>query len=107
MATLLVAARLCRSRHALLIVDPPLGWDSVDAAIAGVSQWVFQSENALLYFPRIRALDRLRGRTELFASCGAAAGLIARGDDSSPPWAAAAGETPLLRAPFRLPFSLR
>ncbi len=106
MATLLVAARLCRSRHALLVVDPPLSWDSVEAAIAGVGQWPFRSEDALLYFPRIRALDRLRGRTELFASCGAAAGLIARGDDSSPPWAAAAGETPLLRSPFRLPFAL-
>jgi hypothetical protein len=106
MATLLVAARLCRSRQALLIVDPPLGWDSAAAAATGVSQWSFQSEDALLYFPRIRALDRLRGRTELFPSCGAAAGLIARGDDSNPPWTAAAGETPLLRSPFRLQFAL-
>ena len=106
MATLLVAQRLCRSRQALLVVDPPYQWDSAAAAIAGVSQWAFHSEDALLYFPRLRALDRLRGRTELFASCGAAAGLIARGDDSSPPWAAAAGETPLLRSPFRLQFTL-
>ncbi len=106
MATLLVAARLCRSRQALLVVDPPSHWDSAERAVAGVSQWAFQSEDALLYFPRIRALDRLRGRTELFASCGATAGLIARGDDSSPPWAAAAGETPLLRSPFRLQFPL-
>ena len=29
MATLLVAARLCRSRQALLVVDPPASWDSV------------------------------------------------------------------------------
>jgi Bacteriophage tail sheath protein len=106
MTTLLVAARLCRSRQALLVVDPPRGWDSPEAALAGVSQWSFQSEDALLYFPRIRALDRLRGRSELFAPCGIAAGLIARGDDSSPPWAAAAGETPLLRSPFRLQFAL-
>ena len=106
MATLLVAARLCRARQALLVVDPPGHWDSVDAAIAGVSQWAFQSEHALLYFPRLRALDRLRGRPELFAPCGAAAGLIARGDETSPPWAAAAGETPLLRASLRLPFPL-
>jgi len=28
MATLLVAQRLCRSRQALLVVDPPLAWDS-------------------------------------------------------------------------------
>ena len=106
MATLLVAARLCRSRQALLVVDPPLGWDSAEAAIAGASQWPFQSEDALLYFPRLRVLDRLRGRPELFATGGPAAGLIARGDDSSPPWAAAAGETPLLRASFRLQFAL-
>jgi phage tail sheath protein FI len=84
----------------------PLAWDSVEAAAAGVSQWAFRSEDALLYFPRIRARDRLRGRSELFAGGGAAAGLIARGDDSSPPWAAAAGETPLLRSPFRLQFSI-
>ena len=71
MATLLVAARLCRSRQALLVVDPPRGWDSAEAALTGVSQWSFQSEDALLYFPRIRALDRLRGRNELFAPCGA------------------------------------
>jgi len=106
MATLLIAARLCRARQALLVVDPPLDWDSAAAAIAAVGQWAFQSEDALMYFPRLRALDRLRGRSELFASCGAAAGLIARGDDSSPPWAAAAGETPLLRSPFRLQFAL-
>jgi hypothetical protein len=106
MATLLVAQRLCRSRQALLVVDPPRNWDSAEACATGVSQWAFHSEDALLYFPRIRALDRLRGRSELFAPCGAAAGLIARGDDSSPPWAAAAGETPLLRSPFRLQFAL-
>ena len=105
MATLLVAVRLCRERQALLVVDPPASWDSVEAAIAGASQWEFQSEHAVLYFPRLRAPDRLRGRLELFAPCGAAAGLIARGDELSPPWVAAAGETPLLRAPFRLPFT--
>jgi len=105
MATLLIAARLCRERQALLVVDPPASWDSVEAAVTGASQWSFQSEHAVLYFPRLRAHDRLRGRLELFAPCGAAAGLIARGDESSPPWAAAAGETALLRAPFRLPFS--
>ena len=101
-ATLLVAAKLCRERQALLVVDPPASWDSVEAAVAGASHWVFQSEQAVMYFPRLRALDRLRGRPELFAPCGAAAGLLARGDELSPPWAAAAGEVPLLRVPFRL-----
>jgi uncharacterized protein len=106
LATLLVATRLCRARQALLIVDPPLSWDSAEAALAGATHWAFQSEQAVLYFPRLLALDRLRGRVELFAACGAAAGLIARADESSPPWAAAAGETPLLRGLFRPQFTL-
>ncbi len=42
----------------------------------------------------------------MFAGCGAAAGLLARGDEASPPWGAAAGETPLLRAPLRPRFLL-
>jgi hypothetical protein len=106
MATLHVATQLCRAQQALLIVDPPASWDSLEAALAGATHWAFQSEQALLYFPRLLAPDRLRGRTELFAGCGAAAGLIARGDDTSPPWAAAAGDTPLLRAPLRPQFAL-
>jgi phage tail sheath protein FI len=106
LATLHVATQLCRAQQALLIVDPPSGWDSVEAALAGATHWAFQSEQALLYFPRLLAPDRLRGRTELFAGCGAAAGLIARGDETSPPWAAAAGDTPLLRAPLRPQFAL-
>ena len=101
MTTLHVATQLCRAQQALLIVDPPSSWDSVAAALAGATHWAFQSEQALLYFPRLLAPDRLRGRNELFAGCGAAAGLIARGDEASPPWAAAAGDTPVLRAPYR------
>ena len=105
-ATLLVAAQLCRARQALLVVDPPACWDSVEAAIAGASHWAFRSEHAVMHFPRLRAPDRLRGRPELFAPCGAAAGLLARGDEISPPWVAAAGEVPLLRVPFRLALTL-
>lgn len=101
MTTLHVATQLCRAQQALLIVDPPSSWDSVAAALAGATHWAFQSEQALLYFPRLLAPDRLRGRNELFAGCGAAAGLIARGDETSPPWVAAAGETPVLRPPYR------
>ena len=33
LGTLLVAARLCRERHALLIVDPPAAWDSPQTAL--------------------------------------------------------------------------
>jgi phage tail sheath protein FI len=98
---LLVALRYCRQRQAMLVVDPPLKWTSAAEAIAGVSGWPFQSENALLYFPRLVAVDRLRGRPEVFASCGAAAGMLARADESSPLWASGEGEEPLLRPGLR------
>ena len=101
-ATWLVAARLCRSRQAMLIVDPPRGWDSAAAALAGAACWALHSEDALMYFPWLQGLDRLRGRTEAFAPGAAAAGLLARADASSPLWAAAAGSIPLLRPTLQL-----
>jgi hypothetical protein len=80
LAAWLVAARLCRDRQAMLIVDPPLSWDSAEAALAGVVHWPFHSGNALLFLPRINATDRLRGRSASFAPCGAIAGFLSRCD---------------------------
>ena len=48
--------------------------------------------SAVMYFPRVQAFDRLRGRVETFGSCGAAAGMIARSDETWPVWAAAESE---------------
>lgn len=86
-AALLVAGRFCRQHHALLLVDPPASWTTVEAALAGQRDWPFRSDHAVMYFPRIVAFDRLRGRHEIFGSAAAAAGLIARGDQGSPVWA--------------------
>jgi uncharacterized protein len=100
-ATLVVAARICRQRQLLLIVDPPASWHSVDEAIAGLRSWPFQNADACMYFPRLTTVDRLRGQLADFASCGAVAGLIAHADGRCPVWGAAAGEESLLRAPLR------
>ncbi len=102
LATWLVAARLCRTRQAMLVVDPPRGWDSSAAALAGAPLWALHSEDAIMYFPQLRGLDRLRGRPELFAPGAAAAGMLTRGDESSPLWAAAAGVVPVLRPTLQL-----
>ncbi len=102
LATWLVAARLCRTRQAMLVVDPPRGWDSTAAALSGAPLWALHSEDAIMYFPRLQGFDRLRGRTELFAPGAAAAGMLARGDESSPLWAAAAGVVPVLRTALQL-----
>jgi hypothetical protein len=101
LSTLLVAARLCRDRQALLMVDPPSSWTSPRAALESLRNWPFRSGSAVLYYPRVQAFDRLRGRAEIFGSCGAAAGMIARSDETWPVWSAAESEEATLRPGLR------
>ncbi len=100
-SALLVAARVCRERNAMLVVDPPSSWTTAATAIAGMRGWQLRSDNALMYFPRMLGYDRLRGRFEQFAPCGAIAGMIARADETSPVWAATEGEEAILRPGYR------
>jgi Bacteriophage tail sheath protein len=100
-SVLLVAARFCRERNAMLIVDPPLGWTSTGSALSGLREWQFHHENALMYFPRIVAFDRLRRRFEQFSPGGAVAGLLARTDEVCPLWSAAEADEALLRPSYR------
>ena len=97
LSALLVAARYCREHHAMLLVDPPASWTTARAALDGMRAWPFRSDNAVMHYPRIQALDRLRGRLETFASCGAVAGLLARSDETRPLWSAAESEELTLR----------
>jgi hypothetical protein len=100
-STLLVAARYCKERRALLIVDPPAAWHTADDALSGMRRWEFASDSALMYFPRILAHDKLRGRFEAFAPCGAVAGMLARADETFPVWGPATYEDAILRPGFR------
>jgi phage tail sheath protein FI len=100
-STLLVAAKFCRERLAMLIVDPPMSWVSPRTALEALRTWPFRSDNAVMYFPRVQSFDRLRGRVETFASCGAAAGMIARCDETWPVWAAAETDDAVLRPGLR------
>jgi phage tail sheath protein FI len=59
-----------------------------------------------MFFPRVVAFDRLRGRFEMFAPCGVAAGMIARCDESWPVWAAAEGDDAILRPGLRPAWSV-
>lgn len=102
LATWMVAARLCRGRQALLIVDPPRGWDTAEAALQALPDWSFNSTDACMFYPRLMLHDRLRGRDEVFASCGAVAGLFAAADAHFPPWGAANPGGGLLRGPAQL-----
>ena len=94
---LLVAAQFCRERRALFIVDPPGNWETCDEALRGLRGLAFESENALMCFPRIQAFDKLRGRLETFANSAAVAGTFARMDAHHSPLDAAPDEPLLLR----------
>jgi uncharacterized protein len=94
---LVAAAAHCRQLGAMLIVDPPMEWSSCDEAIAGLREFGFRSDHALMCFPRILAYDRLRGRYECFANSGAVAGVLARLDERHSPWQPGTDEELLLR----------
>lgn len=97
MSAMLVAERFCRERHAMLVVDPPVNWTSPVIALEELRAWPFRSENAVMFFPRVLAFDRLRNRAETFGSSAAGAGLIARMDETCPIWAPAESEDVILR----------
>lgn len=101
-STVLVAAKFCRERHAILIVDPPAGWDAPASAIEGLKDLNFYSDSAVMFYPRVVCTDRLRGRSEAFGNGGAVAGLLSRLDDSIAVAAATPEPEALLRAGARL-----
>jgi phage tail sheath protein FI len=100
-SALLVGARYCKERRALLIMDPPSSWHTADDALRGMRDWSFFNENALMYFPRVLAHDKLRGHFESFAPCGAVAGMLARCDEAAPVWVSGKNDEPILRPGYR------
>jgi hypothetical protein len=101
LSTLLVAARICRQRHAVLIIDPPATWDSPMQAFAGARQWPLRADNTAMFFPRLLAFDRLRGKFETFANSAAVAGMLARAEMLRPVWQPGPEDDVPLRASLR------
>jgi phage tail sheath protein FI len=93
MAVYQAAVAYCGKRRAVLLVDPPVGWDpladptDVLGGLAGPD-----ARNAALYFPRLVQADPLRGGAlETVVPSGAVAGVIARTDAQRGIWKAPAG----------------
>jgi len=101
-STLLVAAKFCREKRAMLIVDPPATWETPVQAAQGLRTLDFHCDNALMFYPRIVAMDRLRGRQEIFANGGAVAGLLSRAGDAISAAIAVKEPEPSLRGGIRL-----
>ena len=101
-STLLVANRFCRECRAILLVDPPVAWDSAARALADMRYWPLPSDSAALFFPRLLAYDKLRGRFEAFAPSGAVAGTLSRASEHWPVWMPAGGEDAIVRPGLKL-----
>jgi phage tail sheath protein FI len=96
------ALSYCEQRRAMLIIDPPSGWNSAadarddldtDIGLSGTA-----TRNAALYFPRVRQADSLlEGQLDTFVPCGIIAGVLARTDTTRGVWKAPAGTDAALR----------
>jgi hypothetical protein len=94
------AMAYCVERRAMLIVDPPTGWDNnPDTAAATARDGLgalnlsgIAARNAAIYFPRVIQADPLRdGQLDTFVPCGIIAGVMARTDAQRGVWKAPAG----------------
>ena len=87
------AMAYCASRRAVLLVDPPAGWDPLTDAADVLAKFTGpDARNAALYYPRLVQADPLRGGAlGTFVPSGAVAGVIARTDAQRGIWKAPAG----------------
>jgi phage tail sheath protein FI len=85
----------CVARRAMLIVDSPNDWRTIQDAQRGLTALNLSGQrarNAALYFPRVRQADPLRnGQIDTFVPCGIIAGIMSRTDVQRGVWKAPAG----------------
>lgn len=92
------ALQYCAERRAMLFVDPPLSWTTVDAAVSQLENFRGQlgsedrTRNSVMFFPRLKMADEKKdGRSAEFSPSGAIAGVFARTDLLRGVWKAPAG----------------
>lgn len=94
------ASAFCRQRRAMLLLDPPVEWDSVDALL-DPAQGVpalragLELEHCALYYPPVKLAEN--GEEVIAGPGGALAGLMGRVDSSRGVWKAPAGTEADLR----------
>lgn len=87
------AIAYCKKRRAMLIIDAPSKWGNKESAKEGIKEEVGStSENAAIFFPRLKQPNPLKNnQIEVFAACGAIAGVFSRTDTQRGIWKAPAG----------------
>lgn len=94
------AAAYCVTRRAMLIIDPPVGWQTAfdDRDVAAISRsdlggfGADEARNSAVYFPQVMAADPLNdGQIRAFPPSGYVAGIWAQTDNETGVWKAPAG----------------
>ncbi|NEO19104.1 MULTISPECIES: phage tail sheath C-terminal domain-containing protein [unclassified Moorena] len=87
------AIAYCQKRRAMLLIDPPSTWTDKDKAKTGIKSEVGStSENAAIFFPRLKQANPLKdNQVEEFVPCGTVAGVFSRTDGDRGIWKAPAG----------------
>lgn len=87
------AIAYCQKRRAMLLIDPPSTWTDKDKAKTGIKSEVGStSENAAIFFPRLKQSNPLKdNQVEEFVPCGTVAGVFSRTDSDRGIWKAPAG----------------
>lgn len=83
-AVMLAAEQYCRRRGAMLVMDPPASWRTVEEAVDGLRGSGYASPNIVGYFPRV-SLRNDRDETARVAG-GALAGLLCKLDRAHGAW---------------------
>jgi phage tail sheath protein FI len=73
---LFMAERYCRKRNAVLLMDPPSQWTSIDSVLSACREQAFSSPNVITYFPRIK-VKAGQGKAQSTSALGAIAGGLA------------------------------
>lgn len=107
------ALAYCVKRRAMLLIDPPLDWDSKDDVTRNLAAFIAPlgdekaRRNAALFFPRVKFANPLKeNRLETFPASSAIAGTFARTDTNRGVWKAPAGIEAGLSGVRGLPVSL-
>jgi hypothetical protein len=86
------AAAYCEKKRAMLIVDTPAAWNTVQEVLDGLPNIGTSSKNSAVFFPRVVEPNPLReNKLEEFVPCGVVAGVFARTDAQRGVWKAPAG----------------
>ena len=98
---MLAALRYCRARGAMLLLDPPRCWGTVQEVTAGLAGLGLQSEDAVMAFPWLRAGVGDGSVQADIPPSAVVAGVISRVDGEHGRWTSPSGPNGLLRGGLR------